>query len=129
MANDVGDEARLIAIVDDDEAVLEAVSALLRSSGFDAEVFSSGQALLDSPRLARAASVVADVNLPGMSGLDLHQRLAASGLHIPTILISAYPDDRMRARALRAGVACFLTKPFGAENLLSCLRTALGQRG
>ena len=129
MADDVGDEVRLIAIVDDDEAVLEAVSALLRSSGFEAEAFSSGQALLDSPLLTRAASVIADVNMPGMSGLDLHQRLAASGLRIPTILITAYPNDRVRARALRAGVACFLTKPFGAENLLSCLRTALGQRG
>ena len=129
MADDVGDDVRLIAIVDDDEAVLEAVSALLRSSGFDAEAFSSGQALLNSPLLTRAASVIADVNMPGMSGLDLHQRLAASGLRIPKILITAYPNDRVRARALRAGVACFLTKPFGAENLLSCLRTALGQRG
>ena len=129
MADDVGDEVRLIAVVDDDEAVLEAVSALLRSSGFEAEAFSSGQALLDSPLLTRAASVIADVNMPGMSGLELHRRLAASGLRIPTVLITAYPNDRVRARALRAGAACFLTKPFGAENLLSCLRTALGQRG
>jgi FixJ family two-component response regulator len=100
MADDVGDEARLIAVADDDEAVLEAVSALLRSSGFEADTFSSERALLDSPRLARAASVIADVNMPGMSGLDLHRQLAAPGLRIPTILITAYPNARTRTDAL-----------------------------
>ena len=114
-----------IAIVDDDESIPQAIEGLMRSLGFAAEAFSSGKEFLGSPHLHRAACLIADVNMPEMSGLDLHLHLATSGLRIPTILITAYPDDRVRARALGAGVVCYLPKPFGEDDLLNCIRSGL----
>jgi FixJ family two-component response regulator len=124
----VPDKQPLIAIVDDDESVLEATKSLLRSLGFAAEAFSSGKEFLASPPLRHTACLVADVNMPGMSGLNLHRHLAASGQHVPTILITAYPDDRVRARALGVGVLCYLAKLFGEGDLLSCIRSGLAHR-
>ena len=117
----------LIAVVDDDAAMLEALQGLMRSLGFAAEAFASGQAFLSSPHLGRTACLIADVHMPGMSGLDLHDQLVASGQRIPTILITAYPNDQARARALGAGVVCYLVKPFGEGDLLRCLRSILGR--
>jgi FixJ family two-component response regulator len=111
--------------VDDDGSVLEALKSLVRSLGFEVEAFASAQEFLDSPNLPRTTCLIADVNMPGMSGLELHRQLAASGHDIPTVLITAYPDDRGRTRALGAGVACYLRKPFGEEELLACIRVCL----
>ena len=119
----------VIAIVDDDESVRETTKGLMRSMGFSAEAFGSAGDFLDSAHLSRTDCLVADVNMPGMSGLDLHERLAAAGKVIPTILITAYPNERVRARALNAGVLCYLAKPFAEGDLLGCLRTALGNGG
>ena len=101
----------------------------MRSMGFSAEAFGSAEDFLDSAHLSRTDCLVADVNMPGMSGLDLHQRLAATGRAIPTILITAYPNERVRALALNAGVLCYLAKPFAEGDLLGCLRTALANDG
>jgi FixJ family two-component response regulator len=122
-------EPRLIAIVDDDESVREATKGLMRSMGLAAETFSSAEDFLRSSHLGRTACLVADVNMPGMSGLDLHKRVAALPKGIPTILITAYPNESIRERALSAGILCYLVKPFSEDELLNCIRSALGHEG
>jgi FixJ family two-component response regulator len=119
-------EHRLIAIVDDDELVREAIKGLMRSMGLAAEVFASGEEFLRSPHLSRVGCLVADVNMPGMSGFDLHHHVSALSKRIPTILITAYPSDR--SLALGAGVLCYLAKPFSDDELLSCVCSALDQQ-
>ena len=117
----------LISIVDDDESVREATKGLLKSLGFSAESFACAEDFLSSIRLPRTTCLIVDVQMPGMSGLDLHRKLLAAGKSIPTILITAYPDERTRARALKAGVICYLVKPFTEDDLLNCLRAILGE--
>jgi FixJ family two-component response regulator len=119
----------LIAIVDDDESVREATKSLMRSLGFAAETFPSGEDFLASPYLAHADCLVTDVNMPGMTGLDLHRRLVAAGRSIPTILITAYPNDSVRSRALSDGVISYLTKPYDEHDLLLSIRSALSDVG
>ena len=111
--------------MDDDESVRNAIKGLMRSVGFAAEVFSSANEFLQSADLGRAACLVADVHMPSMSGIDLHQNLLVQGNTIPTILITAYPSDNDRARALQAGVLCYLAKPFEEQDLLNCIHDAL----
>lgn len=119
----------LIAIVDDDESMREATKGLMRSLGFDAEAFSSADDFLRFPHLRSLACLVTDIDMPGMSGLDLHRRLVALGKSIPTVLISAYPDENVRARGFGADIVCSLTKPFGEQDLLDCIRAALACGG
>src|SRR6266446_5934883 len=101
-----------ISIIDDDESVREATKGLMKSLGFTAEAFPSAADFLTSHHRRRTACLIVDVNMPGMTGPELHRRLIASGDTIPTILMTAYPDDNVRARALSAGVICYLRKPF-----------------
>jgi FixJ family two-component response regulator len=124
----------VIAVVDDDESVREALTGLMKSLGYRAAAFRSAEDFLNSKRRRGAACLIADVQMPGMTGPELHDRLVASGEPIPTVLITAYPDETARARALRAGVKGYLTKPFNADDLLECIRSALdphakGERG
>jgi FixJ family two-component response regulator len=121
----------LISIVDDDAAVREATTGLMRALGFLAESFGNAQDFLKFDGLRSTACLIADVQMPQMSGLELHRHLSASGIYIPTILITAYPDDEARARALEAGVIGYLTKPFNTNDLLACIHSALnrGQAG
>lgn len=125
VGSEVPGDKPLIAVVDDDASMLEALQGLVRSLGFAAEAFASGQAFLSSPHLGRTACLIADVHMPAMSGLDLYDQLVASGQRLPTILITAYPNDQTRARALGAGVLCYLAKPFDEGDLLRCLRSIL----
>ncbi len=118
----------VIAIVEDDESVREALTGLMRSLGFFAKAFHSGESFLSSNRLHGTSCLIADVQMPGMTGVELHSRLVASGKPIPTILITAYPDDRVRARALKAGVVCYLAKPFDENEMLACVSSALKDR-
>jgi FixJ family two-component response regulator len=115
----------LISIVDDDESVREAAKGLMKSLGYAAETFPSAEDFLQSQQAPRTACLIADVNMPGMSGLDLHRHLSTSGKRIPTILITAYPDNGVRDRALNAGIICYLSKPFDEGDLLSCIHSAL----
>jgi FixJ family two-component response regulator len=115
----------VISIVDDDASVRTAMKGLMKSLDFDVEAFDSAESFLQSDRRNSTSCLIADVQMPGMTGLELHNRLASSDKPIPTILITAYPDDRIRARALRTGVRCFLAKPFADEELLGCIRRAL----
>ncbi|MBY3259595.1 response regulator [Rhizobium laguerreae] len=119
----------LIAIVDNDESMRDALKGLMRSMGFDGETFSSADDFLMSPHIRRTACLVTDINMPGMSGLDLHRRLVALGKSIPTILITAFPEKNMGASALGADVVCCLTKPFNGQILLDCIRSALAPNG
>lgn len=117
----------LIAIVDDDEQSLEAMTDLLKSAGFSTLAVGSAANFLASRRLVDTACLITDVNMPGMDGFELHRRLVQSGHAIPTILITAYPDETMRTRALSAGIICYLTKPCSEEALLGCVDSALRQ--
>jgi FixJ family two-component response regulator len=115
----------IVAIVDDDKAVGNAIEVLMRSIGLVAQAFSSGDEFLRSAELSRTGCLVVDFDMPNMSGLDLHHNLSLLGKDIPTILITAYPSDHIRARALQAGVICYLPKPFDENDLLGCIQTAL----
>jgi FixJ family two-component response regulator len=115
----------MITIVDDDESVREATMSLLRASGFKAEAFSCADDFLKSERLLHTDCLVSDVQMPGMSGLELHEHLVRSGNDIPTILITAYPDEAARIRAKKDGVVCYLAKPFNENQLLDCIASAI----
>jgi FixJ family two-component response regulator len=117
----------LIAIVDDDEDVREAIRGLMRAMGFTAKAFSSAEEFLRSPDVDRTGCLIADVNMPGMSGLELCRRLLERGHAMPTILITAYPTEEVRSLALAAGVIKFLTKPFAEAELVDGVRIALEQ--
>ncbi|MDB5070890.1 MAG: response regulator receiver protein [Candidatus Eremiobacteraeota bacterium] len=116
----------LIAIVDDDEDVRSAVHAVLKSDGFSALAFASSQEFLHCGKRSETACLIVDLEMPGMSGLGLQARLAADGEHIPIIFITAYGNERMRARAMDAGALDFLEKPFKDETLLERIRAAVG---
>jgi FixJ family two-component response regulator len=117
----------IIAIVDDDHSVREALTSLVRSLGYVAMPFDCAEDLLKSKDRRSVSCVIADVQMPGMTGLELHDRLVASGAPIPTILITAFPDESARQRALKAGVIGYLTKPFSEDDLLGCIRSTLGR--
>jgi FixJ family two-component response regulator len=116
----------VIAIVDDDHSVREAVKSLVRSLGYVVMAFECAEDLLKSKRRRKVSCVIADVQMPGMTGLELYDRLVTTGESIPTILITAFPDDGARQRALAAGVAGYLSKPFDENDLLACIHAALG---
>ena len=115
----------MISIVDDDESVREATNALVRSLGYAAATFASAEEFLDSDRVHATSCVIADVQMPGLSGIDLQHRLLDQGLHVPIIFVTAFPDERTRRRALDAGAIDFLSKPWSDEQLISCLDMAL----
>ena len=114
-----------VAIIDDDELMRSALQGLLKEAGFSARAFGSAEEFLSSDDYRQAACLIADIRMPGMSGLDLQTRLNAEEFRIPTIFITAHGDARMRMQALRAGAVEFLTKPFDEEVLLDCVRAAL----
>jgi FixJ family two-component response regulator len=115
-----------IAIVDDDDAVRVALSSLLRSYGYTADAYDSAYALLAAGGLGDYHCVVTDLQMPGMSGVELLELLRKQGNPIPLILMTAFPEAALRKRALQGGASCFLSKPFEASELLRCLRQARG---
>src|SRR5215813_15189230 len=117
-----------IAVVDDDEPFREALTSLMKSLGYRAVAFGAADKFLNSKERHSAACLIADVQMRGMTGPELHQRLVVSGDPIPTTLITSYPDETVRARALQAGVKGYLTKPFSEDDLLACIRSALDSR-
>jgi FixJ family two-component response regulator len=118
----------LISIVDDDASAREGTMDLIRANGFEAEAFHGASEFLTSDQISRTSCLIADVRMPGMTGLELLEHLVETGNIIPTILLTAYPDDRDRQRALRAGVICYLAKPYNHDALLACVRSALAFR-
>ena len=115
----------LISIVDDDQPFRESMRKLVMMLGYTVEAFPSAADFLASRLLSETACLVADVHMPGMTGVELHRRLVERGYFIPTILITAYPDDVIRDRALKDGVVCYLSKPVDDDHLERCLHSAL----
>jgi FixJ family two-component response regulator len=115
----------LISIVEDDQFFRESMRRLMRSLGYDVAAFPSAPDFLASSRLAETGCLIADVHMPAMTGVELYRHLTDAGYAIPTILVTAFPDDDVRARALKDGVVCYLRKPVDENHLLRCLREAL----
>ena len=115
----------LISVVDDDDSVRESLSGLMRSVGFGVMVFASAEELLSSNHLSDTNCLILDVRMPGMNGLELQRRLAASHRSIPVIFITAHGDEEARVRALNGGAVEYLLKPFSEEALLKAIDTAL----
>ena len=118
--------APMITIVDDDESVRDGIVDLVTAMGFDAQAFARADQFLRSSRVDRTSCLITDIRMPGMSGLDLLDRLAASGREIPTIMITAFPTEAERARARQAGVICYLVKPFDEAQLVACISASIG---
>jgi FixJ family two-component response regulator len=118
---------RFVAIVDDDDLMRGALQGLLKAAGLPARAFASAEEFLHSGQHHYSACLIADIRMPGMSGLDLQARLNEEKISIPTIFITAHGDARMRMQALRAGAVEFLAKPFDDEILLESVRAALAR--
>ena len=115
----------LIAIVDDDASIRDALESLLRAVGWRAEGFTSAEAFLQSGQVHTTACLLLDVRLPGVSGLELQRQVRSSQVRLPIIFITAHGNDAMRAQALQAGAVAFFDKPFNDTALLEAIRTAL----
>jgi FixJ family two-component response regulator len=118
-------KAKLVAIVDDDDLMRGALQGLLKAVGLPARAFASAEEFLGSGQYRETACLIADIRMPGMSGLELQAKLNAEHCRIPTIFITAHGDAKMRMQALRAGAVEFMAKPFDDEVLLESVRAAL----
>jgi len=120
----------VISIIDDDASVRAATNNLVSSLGHIVHTFASAEEFLRSAHLNDTSCVIADVQMPAMSGVELLTLMRAQGYRVPFIFITAFPDENVRVRALKAGAICFLAKPFAGSTLINCLDTALeGHRG
>jgi FixJ family two-component response regulator len=115
----------LISIVDDDQLYRESMRKLVVLMGYTVEAFPSAADFLASRLLPETTCLIADVHMPGMTGVELHRHLVDAGYAIPTILVTAYPDEVVKDRALKDGVVCYLSKPVDDDHLEQCLRSAL----
>ena len=115
----------MISIVEDDESVREATKGLIRSLGYAPVTFASAEEFLSSDHLHTTSCLIADVQMPGMSGVELQSRLIADGHRMPVIFVTAFPEERIRTRALEAGAFGFLSKPFNEDHFIACLDNAL----
>jgi FixJ family two-component response regulator len=115
----------MIAIVDDDAAIRRALGRLLEASGYSTRLFASADEYLASEQIEDTSCLITDVQMPGLSGFDLQQRLLAQGYRIPTIFITAFPDENAKACAMNAGAVAFLRKPFKHDELIIPLRNAV----
>jgi FixJ family two-component response regulator len=118
----------LVAIIDDDESVRVTTDSLVRSLGYVVRTFASAEEFLRSGRVDDFACVVTDVQMPGMSGVQLQDHLRAQGSRVPFVFFTAFPDESTRAQALAAGAICYLTKPFDGDGLIECFEAALRMR-
>ena len=124
-----GSKPPIVAVVDDDEAVRAALSNLLASLDLGVATFASAEEFLASPACQTAACLITDVQMPGMSGLDLQRHLAGEGNRIPVILITAFPQDRLRQQAEAEGAFGFFAKPFDGRLMIDCIERALMAKG
>jgi FixJ family two-component response regulator len=118
-------EAPLIAIVDDDELARDGMRDLVESLGYAAATFTSAESFLQSPVIAQATCLVTDLQMPGQSGLELQEALRSQGYQMPVILVTGYPNEKDRTRALNNGAVDFLSKPFDDRWLIECLTDAI----
>jgi FixJ family two-component response regulator len=117
----------IVSIIDDDASVRVAVERIVRSMDLTACTFESCRDFLNSPHLVDTSCIIADVQMPGMNGLELQTALKTRGLLIPLIFITAYPDDKLCQQALDAGAICFLDKPFPGTLIIECIERALSR--
>ena len=115
----------LIAVVDDDECMRDVIQSLVQSMGHNVSTFASANEYLKSEQVHDTSCLITDVQMPGMSGIDLQDRLIARGDRIPIIFITGHPDDSVRARAMKAGAVSFLIKPFSPGHFIGCIENAL----
>jgi FixJ family two-component response regulator len=120
-------EQSLVSIVDDDPAFGDSIRRLLKSLGYAVAVFPSAAEFLASPKLDATACLVADIHMPAMTGVELYRHLIETGHTIPTILVTAYPNDSDQKYMLIEGVECYLRKPFEEADLIGCLRCAFAR--
>jgi FixJ family two-component response regulator len=120
-------EGPLVAIVDDDKSIRNATQDLLNAAGFSTATFEDAESFLGSASRVSAACLVADMRMPGMSGVELYQALVSLGYSIPTVIITAHPDEVTQARGRVAGLTCYLIKPFTPDELLECVHEALAK--
>jgi FixJ family two-component response regulator len=118
-------KTKVVAIVDDDDSMRNALQGLMKVQGFATQVYPSAEDFLNSGQQYQTGCLIADIRMPGMSGLELQAKLNADSCKIPTIFITAHGDARMRLQALRAGAVEFLAKPFNDETLIESVRVAL----
>jgi FixJ family two-component response regulator len=119
----------LISVVEDDQFFRESMKTLMRSLGYRVEAFASASDFLASDSLGETACLIADVNMPAMTGIELYRHLKDSNLTVPTILVTAYGDDDDESRVLKDGVICYLRKPVDQKHLKQCLLAALQRHG
>ena len=119
-------ESPVISIIDDDPSVREATDGLVRSLGYRSVTFASAEDFLQSDRIAETSCLITDVQMPGLSGVELQTVLIARGSRMPIIFITAYPEERVRRSVLDAGAVGFLSKPFDEARLIEHLQAALG---
>ena len=117
----------LISIIDDDVSMRRAIVALVRSSGYDARGFSSAEEFLACGIVESFACIITDIQMPGMSGIELKLHLVASRYSVPVIMITARQEPGLEAKAMASGAACFLRKPLDADTLFDCVGRALGE--
>jgi len=125
----IGHNSGLVAIVDDDQSVQRSLQDLIESDGLSALCFSSAEQFLDSRARSKVACLIADIRMPGMSGLELQAKLKVERCRIPVIFITAHGDAEMRIHAIRQGAVEFLSKPFDDAVLLEIVHTALERWG
>jgi FixJ family two-component response regulator len=121
-------ETPLISIVDDDELARDGIAALVESLGYNAVTFTSAEHFLRFDVIAETTCLITDMQMPGLSGLELQEALRSQGYQTPVIVITAYPDEKHRTRAFANGAVGFLSKPFDEKSLIECLATAIKSR-
>jgi FixJ family two-component response regulator len=115
----------VISIVDDDEDVRESTKSFVRSLGYRAVTFGSAEEFLESAHLTATACLITDVQMPGLSGVELQDRLIADGYRVPVIFVTGFPDDRLQRHVLKSGAIGYLCKPFSEDRLIACIDAAL----
>ena len=118
-------QVTLVSIVDDDESVREAMKSLVRSFGYRVETFGSAAEFLESAQVENTDCLVTDAQMPGLSGVELQNRLLSDGYHMPTIFISAFPNSQIEERVVQMGAIAYLRKPFNEDELFEHLETAV----
>ena len=114
-----------IVVIDDDESIQQAMKSLIRTLGYSVDTFCSAKAFLESNMVQITSCLITDVQMPGMSGVELHQHLSDAGRRIPVIFVTARPIEATRARVIRDGAIGYLSKPVSEQSLLACLNNAL----
>jgi FixJ family two-component response regulator len=115
----------MISIIDDDRCAREATAGVIRSLGYAFATYASAEDFLGSDRVNGTSCLITDVHLPGLSGVELYQRLRADGFAVPTIFVTGHPDETTRKQTLAAGAVAFLSKPFTKKAMHDCLKAAL----